>query len=81
MSVMSLSVEEVPGVRQPMITNSASLPRICFSFGAVTGASGFTVKVGRFLLGFQSPKYFSMILTASSGSKSPERQMATLFGT
>ena len=81
MSAVSLSMMEEPGYLQPNMTNSASVPSTSFSTGAVIGASGSQLNTGRSGLGCQSPKYFSTILTNSSGSKSPATQMAQLLGT
>ncbi len=45
------------------------------------GASSFISTSGTDSVAFQSPKYFSIMATISSGSKSPATQIAQLLGT
>ena len=80
-SAINASSVPAPGYFQPIMMFSASRPYTSF----VTGDS-ITVTVskstsGSSLFGCIWPKYFSRILTISSGSKSPLRQIAMLFGT
>ena len=77
----SLSAEASPPMRHATLTFAASTPRTSFVVGVVIGASSLKVGLGRLSFGFMLPKYFLMMAIISSGSKSPERQMAILLGT
>ena len=80
-SSVSFCNDEPRSKRQAIHSDSASRPTTVVSCGSVsTGCSGNTGCVTS-LPGCHWPKYFSMMPTTWSGSKSPAMQMATLLGT
>ena len=81
MFATSVDGSVAPGRRHPSITLAASSPYTSFTTGVVIGCSGSKCSFGRLGFGCMSPKYFSIVATISSGSKSPDTQTAMLLGT
>ena len=59
----------------------ASLPITVVSIGSVMAGCAAYCGTSICALGFQLPKYLSIVATVSSGFKSPDKQIATLLGT